>query len=170
MIGFVSLEEQVDVDFGRARRRALLGRLADLVRGEPRALPAFDEARKASADGAPASRNRVRLGRKVVEMSKIAGSVGRWREFDRRFMPAGASAERWKRVDRAFWRGEELPPVSLYKVGDSYFVEDGNHRVSVARYHGVEMIAVDITEFRPRSPERAEGQCAPERRPACAAS
>ena len=71
-------------------------------------------------------------------------------------------------MDRAFWRGQELPPVSLYKVGERYFVEDGNHCVSVARYHGVEMIEAEITEFRPRSPERAEGQRAPERRPACA--
>ncbi len=65
-------------------------------------------------------------------------------------------------------RGEELPPVSLYKVGERYFVEDGNHRVSVARYHGVEMIAAEITQFRPRLPEHAGPRCASERRPACA--
>ena len=163
MLGFMGLEEQVDVDFGRARRRALLGRLVVLVRGEPRALLAFDAVRKASAHGAPVFHNRRRLGRGVVDVSKIAGSVGRWREFDRRFMPAGASAERWKRADRALRRGEELLPISLYKVGERYFVEDGNHRVSVARYHGVEMIEAEITEFRPRLPERV-----PERRPACA--
>jgi hypothetical protein len=55
--------------------------------------------------------------------------------------------ERWKRIDRAFWRGEELPPVSLYKVGGFYFVLDGHHRVSVARYHGVEWIDAHVTEF-----------------------
>ena len=133
MIGFMSLEEQADVDFGRARPRGPVGRLVDRVRGEPRALLAFDEARKASAGWAPVSHNRVRLGRGVTEVSKVAGSVGRWREFDRRFMPAGANAERWKRMDRPFLRGEELPPISLYQVGERYFVEDGNHRVSVAR-------------------------------------
>lgn len=168
MIGFMSLEEQVDVDFGRARRRGLVGRLVDRFRGEPRALLAFDEVRRASAGEAPASHNRVRRGRGVVEVSKIAGSVGRWREFDRRFMPAGASAERWKRLDRAFWRGNELPPVSLYRLGARYFVEDGNHRVSVARYHGVEMIEADITEFRPRLPERAADRHTPQGRQACA--
>jgi hypothetical protein len=53
-------------------------------------------------------------------------------------MPAKASVvARWKRVDRAFHRGEQLPPVSLYKVGSFYFVLDGHHRVSVARYHSL---------------------------------
>ncbi len=64
-------------------------------------------------------------------------------------MPAKASVEeRWKRLDRAFHRGEELPPVSLYKVGGFYFVLDGHHRVSVARYHSVEWIDAEVTEFR----------------------
>jgi hypothetical protein len=61
--------------------------------------------------------------------------------------------ERWKRIDRAFWRSEELPPVSLYKVEGFYFVLDGHHRVSVARYHGVEWIEAYVTEFRTQFPE-----------------
>jgi hypothetical protein len=52
-------------------------------------------------------------------------------------------------VDRAFHRGLDLPAVRLYKVGNAYFVEDGNHRVSVARYQGVEMIEADVIEFFP---------------------
>ena len=63
-------------------------------------------------------------------------------------MPAKANVEaRWKRIDRAFHRGEELPPVSLYKVGSFYFVLDGHHRVSVASYHGVEWVDAYVTEF-----------------------
>ena len=54
-----------------------------------------------------------------------------------------------------FRLGEELPPVSLYKIGALYFVEDGNHRVSVARYHGVEWVdaEAEVTEFRARLPK-----------------
>jgi hypothetical protein len=55
--------------------------------------------------------------------------------------------QRWKRIDRAFHRGEELPPVSLYKVGGLYFVLDGHHRVSVARHHGVGWIDAYMKEF-----------------------
>jgi hypothetical protein len=90
------------------------------------------------------------LGLRVVEVSKIVGSVGRHEAFDRTFMPKKASlAERWKRVDRAFHRGLDMPAIRLYKVGNSYFVEDGNHRVSVARYQGVETIEADVIEFFP---------------------
>jgi len=88
------------------------------------------------------------LGLRDVEVSKIVGSVGRHEAFDRAFMPTKASlAERWKRVDRAFHSGLDLPAVRLYKIKDSYFVLDGNHRVSVARYQGVETIEADVTEF-----------------------
>ena len=56
--------------------------------------------------------------------------------------------ERWKRIDRAFHRGQELPLVVLYKVGDAYLVEDGNHRVSVARYQGVQWIDAEVVGVR----------------------
>jgi hypothetical protein len=145
MIKYMSLEGQVDKEFLRARHRSFFRRLADRVRGLPEqgTLPAFDEARKTMhAD------NRLYLGGRVVEVSKIVGSVGRYRHFDRGFMPTKASMEeRWKRVDRAFHRGMDLPPVRLYKLGEVYFVEDGNHRVSVARYQGVEWMKAEVTEF-----------------------
>lgn len=145
VIGFMSVEVQVEADFGRARRRAFIGRVAARLRRECSRLLAFDEV----GEGLLAH-NRRRLGLRDVEVSKIVGSVGRHDAFDRGFMPTKASlAERWKRVDRAFHCGLDLPAVRLYKIGESYFVEDGNHRVSVARYQGVETIEADVTEFYP---------------------
>ena len=82
-------------------------------------------------------------------------------EFDRGFMPVSpGSGIRWKGVDLAFHRGKNVPPVKLYKLGNTYFVEDGNHRVSVARFQGAEMIDAEVTEFRPRllaENERGDG-------------
>ena len=152
MVDYMSLEEQVDKDFERARRRALIGRVMARLRGDPgrNGMVSFDEVRRlARAD------NRVHRGRRLVEASKIVGSVGRYREFDRRFMPTKANPSKWKRVDRAFRNSIDLAPVSLYKIGGSYFVHDGNHRVSVARFHGVEWTDAEVTEFRPRLADAA---------------
>lgn len=142
----MSIDEQVDADFARARRKATLRRLASRLRRYPASgrLSCFEEVRR--RQGAVGG---LRLGRSTVRLSDIVGSVGRCREFDAAFLPASGKARtRWERVDRAFHRGEELPPVSLYKIDDSYFVHDGNHRVSVARFHGVEWIDAEVTEFR----------------------
>ena len=145
MIGFMSVEVQAEVDFGRARRRAFFGRLAARLRRECSRLLAFDEVGEGRL-----AQNRRHVGLRDVEVSKIVGSVGRHDAFDRGFMPTKASlAERWKMVDRAFHCGLDLPAVRLYKVGDAYFVEDGNHRVSVACYQGVQTIEADVTEFYP---------------------
>lgn len=150
MVGHMNLDEQVDADFSRARRRAFLRRLSSRLRGDPvsERPPCFEETRRRlGAQGG------IRRGRRVVRSNDIVGSVGRCAEFDEAFLPTRASVgERWKRVDRLFHRAEALPPVSLYKIGDSYFALDGNHRVSVYRYHGVEWIDAVVTEFRARSP------------------
>jgi hypothetical protein len=144
---YMSIDAQVDADFTWARHRSFVRRTAARLRGDPsaaRSLLSFEEVRKAL--GVP---NKVRLGLRVVPVERIVGSVGRHREFDRTFLPAKASLEEnWKRIDRAFHRGEDLPPVALAKVGGAYFVEDGNHRVSVARYQGVEWIDAEVVEVR----------------------
>ncbi len=147
MVGYMSVEEQVDKDFSLARRKALLGRIGARLRREDAAsdrLLCFDDVRKIPG----AAVGRIYRGMRTVPVAQIGGSVGRCWDFDRDFLPAKASVEeRWKRIDRAFHRGEELPPVSLYKVGGFYFVLDGHHCVSVAHYHGVEWIDAYVTEF-----------------------
>ena len=144
MVGLMDVREQVDLDYARAHRRALVGRFLARVRRRCAALCAFEEARRGQG-----AENRRYLGRKTVEAGRVVGSVGRWREFDGGFMPTRASAGRWNRVDLAFRTGRDLPPVVLYKLGAGYYVVDGNHRVSVARFEGVEMIDAEVTEFFP---------------------
>lgn len=145
MIGYMGIREQVDADFSHAVRRAFLHRIGARLRGNSASTrtPSFEEAARALG-----ARNRIRLGRKVVAVEKIVGSVGRVKDFDRAFLPARHSLEgRWKRVDSAFHLGLDLPPVVLYKLGESYFVLDGNHRISVARYQGVPWIEAEVTQF-----------------------
>jgi hypothetical protein len=147
MIPYMDLNEQVDADFTRARRRARLRAVLARIRREHSSnrLLSFDDLRRELA-----ANNRLQRGTRVVEVDEIVGSVGRWDEFDRYFLPARASVgHKWKRIDRAFQRGEDLPPVELYEIGDAYFVVDGHHRVSVARYHDVSTVEATVAEFYP---------------------
>jgi len=151
MIPYMDLNEQVDADFSRARRRARLRAVLARIRRErtPNRLLSFDDVRREFS----VANNRLHRGRRVVEVDEIVGSVGRWRDFDRSFLPARTSmAERWKRIDRAFQKGEDLPPVELYEIGDAYFVVDGHHRVSVVSYHDVPTVEATVAEFHPKFP------------------
>jgi hypothetical protein len=150
MIPYMNLNEQVDVDFTRARRHARLRAVVARIRRDHvwNKLLSFDDIRREHA-----ANNRRPRGTRVVEVDEIVGSVGRWKDFDRSFLPARASVgHKWKRIDRAFQRGEDLPPVELYEIGDAYFVVDGHHRVSVARYHEVPTVEASVAEFYPRDP------------------
>ena len=161
----MDLNEQADKDFGLARRKAWIRKLALRLRG------------KSADGGAPVSfqdlqnafraYNRVHRGIRVVDTDEIVGSVGRSKDFDRRFLPLRASTgERWKRVDVAFHRAVDLPPVTLYKLDGAYFVLDGNHRVSVARFHGLRTVEAEITEFLPPHAEDPDPAAIPEARAA----
>jgi hypothetical protein len=83
----------------------------------------------------------------VVDLDSIVGSVDRGKEFDRSFRPTSSQVRtRWERIAQAMRRGESLPPVSLYRIGDVHFVRDGHHRVSVARALGRSDIEGYVTE------------------------
>jgi len=141
--------DQADIDFSRARRRAFLRRVGAYLRRDPASnrLLSFDEVKRTLG-----VTNQVYVGMRTVEVAKIVGSVGRHRDFDRAFLPSKPGlGERWKRIDQMMRRGE-IPPISLYKIGDAYFVNDGNHRVSVAHQQGIEMIDAEVTELRTRIP------------------
>jgi hypothetical protein len=147
---FMDPHEQSDRDFSRARRRAFLRRIGAYLRRDPASnqLLSFDEVK-----GALGAISQVYLGLREVPVSKIVGSVGRHRDFDRAFLPSKPDlGTRWRRIDEIMHREEELPPVSLYKIGDAYFVKDGNHRVSVARQQGIEMLDAEVIELRSRVP------------------
>ena len=124
-------------------------RLGDRLRGYPySAATSFEEAVRTLG-----ARNKMRIGRMVIAVKDVVGSVGRPMDFDGAFLPIRRSlGERWKRVDRAFHLGVELPPVSLHELGGRYFVVDGNHRISVARYQGIEWIEADVTRLYARNP------------------
>jgi hypothetical protein len=146
MIGYVGVQEQVDKDFHRALLKASLHRWKNRLHRDlaDEHLLSFDEAK-----GALAQWNQVYRGMSVVDVEMITGSVGRYKDFDGSFLPNKQSmSQRWSRVDRAHHQGVELPAVNLYKIGDAYFVRDGNPRVSVAKYHKAAAIDAEVVEIR----------------------
>lgn len=136
-------------DFLRARRRQVLSRLAAWLRRQPddvNIMLPFDEV--VTALGRTGER---RLGLQVITLDSIVGSVDRQREFDRRFRPtSGQVRERWQRLALAQRRGESIPPIEVYRVGDMHFVVDGHHRVSVAHALGLKTIDAFVTEVMTR--------------------
>ncbi|MEV4318610.1 chromosome partitioning protein ParB [Actinocrispum sp. NPDC049592] len=132
-------------DFLRVRRRQVLSRLAAWLRREPddvNIMLPFTEV--VDALGRQGER---RIGLRVIRLDSIVGSVDRTRDFDRRFRPtSGRMRERWERLAVAQRRGEPIPPIEVYRVGDLHFVSDGHHRVSVALALGQDTIEAYVIE------------------------
>lgn len=143
--GFPSADSRDD--FARARRSAVLARLAARLRmreGDVDVLLPFDE-----VVGALGHRGERSLGLQTVELDSIVGSVDRRTGFDRQFRPTSdLTRQRFERLALAARKGEDLPPVDLYRVGDVHFVRDGHHRVAVLRALGREIVEARVTLVR----------------------
>jgi hypothetical protein len=88
------------------------------------------------------------LGLQTIELDSIVGTVDRGREFDRRFNPtSGRVRPRWERINTAQRKGQAMPPIDVYRIGELHFVKDGHHRVSVARALGHRDIDAYVTEI-----------------------
>ena len=82
-----------------------------------------------------------------IELDRIRGSVGRYRDFTSAFLPRGSHMrQRWQRIS-SMVSSRGMPPIETYQVGDAYFVVDGNHRVSIARQAGMMAIPAYVYEF-----------------------
>jgi hypothetical protein len=141
--GFPRADAQTD--FGRARRRRAMARLAARLRREPDdvdlILP-FEEV--VEALGYEGER---RLGLRTIALDSIVGTVDRSREFDRSFRPTSSRVRpRWEGIALAERSGRAMPPIDVYRVGELHFVKDGHHRVSVARAQGRDTIDAYVTE------------------------
>jgi hypothetical protein len=143
----------VENDFLRARRRQVLSRLALRLRRAPddvNVILPFDE-----VVAALGMRGERRLGLQTIRLDTIVGTVDSSRDFDRRFRPtSGRVRERWERLALAQRRGEPIPPIEVYRLGDMHFVIDGHHRVSIAIATGATTIEAYVTEVLTQIPPK----------------
>jgi hypothetical protein len=139
--------EDAKIAFDKERRRRALSRLASRMRFEAddvsHMLP-FEEV--VAALGAT---SRHAAGEQVIPLDSIVGTVDRRRgDFDRSFRPSPNTRGRWERIAEARKRGEAMPPIDVFRIGDLYFVQDGHHRVSVARGMGDKDINANVVDVR----------------------
>ena len=135
-------------DFRRARRQAQLERVMARLTGDSTELLNYEDVRQKLKGSRTTSR-----GLRDIPIDAIVGSVGRYTDFTRSFLPRQDEDQtRWARVGRAMANPVGLPPVEVYQIGEAYFVMDGNHRVSVAKQLGATHIEAYVTECHTKVP------------------
>ena len=132
-------------DFSRERRRRALAQIVSKLRSEPddvSVMLPFEEV--VAALGRRGQRD---LGVQTIPLDSVVGTVDRGREFDRAFRPASTGVRgRWEGIATARRRGVSMPPIDVFRIGDLHFVQDGHHRVSVARAQGDTAIDAHVVE------------------------
>jgi hypothetical protein len=141
----------VENDFTRVRRQQVLSRLANRLRRGPDDVNLILPYSEVIA--AVGFRGEQNLGLRTIKLESVVGSAESRRDFDRHFRPtSGRVRDRWERLALAQRRGESIPPIEVYQVGDLYFVKDGHHRVSIAIATGQRTIDAYVTEVQTEVP------------------
>lgn len=149
-------QQDAQSDFTRERRRRAMSKIVSRLRLEPddvSAMLPFEEV--VAALGRRSERD---LGLQEIRLDTIVGTVARRRgEFDRNFRPTTQGVRsRWEAIDTARRRGVAMPPIDVYRIGDIHFVQDGHHRVSVARAMGDTHIEAHVRVVQTQMPAGAE--------------
>ncbi len=135
-------------DFNRARRRARMNKVLSTFRWNNPELLSFYEVTKLVKPESESYR-----GMQTIPLKNVIGSESRYHDFSSAFFPRNNALKlRWENVDAARLDDVTLPPISVYKLGDWYFVRDGNHRVSVAKSNGQEFIDAEVVELTSKIP------------------
>ena len=142
------LDEHTLALYAKALNRGQWGRIRSALTGRSRQLFTMAE-----IDTACTVSPQRRVGIRTVAISDIRGTEGRSQDFDHDFNPLkNHNRLRWLGVARARLSGKTMPPVDLAQVGDVYFVQDGHHRISVARAIGQLDIEAEVTVWRVSGP------------------
>lgn len=130
-------------DFSRARAKARMQQLLSTLQWKNQELLSFYEVTELIRP-----RKETYRGFMAIPIDQIIGSEGRYHDFTLAFYPRKEMLRsRWQSIDEAHVKQVILPPISVYKLGDHYFVRDGNHRVSVAKMQGVAFIDAEVVEL-----------------------
>jgi hypothetical protein len=147
--------------FDNLRFQAGLANLSAKIFGKSTKLKGFSE------EVFPLKALRIFRGTQDLPVDQINGSVGRDKDFDYRFRPLKQHLrERWVAI-YAFFETDRFAPIEVYKYGNDYYVEDGHHRVSVARAIGQLSIRADIWEIPVQNSKKPCEICLPKSQTKC---
>jgi hypothetical protein len=134
------IKHQASEDFSKARVREVLSRIMHFLNIERTKLLSLNDVKEILKP-----RNETYRGMQTVPINLIVGSEGRYRDFNKFFLPkSDRLRSRWESIDEARLQDIILPPIQLYEIGGVYFVRDGNHRVSVAKAQGTEAVDAEV--------------------------
>lgn len=140
-VSFTNIRSYVTEEFSRLRSRAILDTLRAKLTGRNTDLARFPE--RVFQKGP----SRKFIGETDIPVNEIIGTLYRYGDFDHQFRPLKKNLrDRWINIyllqEKQGW-----PPILVHKVGNYYYVEDGHHRVSVARALGIAFIQAKIWEY-----------------------
>jgi hypothetical protein len=131
------------LEFQLARRRARAARVLSLVTGKPNRMLFLEDVLDSMR-----LLGQSYVGVRAIEVGRIVGSESRTREFGKNFLPLrGFLKHRWARVNEAWRDNVALAAIRVFELDGRYYVRDGRHRVSVARFHCVEYIDAEIVKI-----------------------
>ncbi len=143
----IQYEQAVD-DFHQARRKAATEEFLARLRRQPVELLNYDAVRDL-VGGAETDNQHLQ----DIPIDAIVGSVNRFQEFTRSFLPRREDTlSRWASVRLNLAEARGFPPVKVYQIATAYFVIDGHHRISVARQAGAKTVPAYVTEVQTRIP------------------
>ena len=135
-----SFQTMARSDFGKLRTRETITRILSLLKARHDEMLSLGDVRLLLRP-----ESETYKGMQTIAIERIVGSEGRYKDFNRAFLPRHDKLmRRWMSVDMAHYQDIFLPPIKVFEIGGAYFVRDGNHRVSVARAQGAEFIDAEV--------------------------
>ena len=112
-----TLNSQVQQDFDKARTREFFSKIFSLVQNQEDELLSFYDIKEIIKPKSATYKGIV-----TIPISHIAGSEGRYKDFNRHFLPKYTHLrQRWERVDLAHYKDISLPAIKVYELGGLYF-------------------------------------------------
>jgi hypothetical protein len=140
-----SFQNMARSDFGRLRTRETITRILSLLKARQDEMLSLGDVRSLLRPDSETYK-----GMRTIAIDRIVGSEGRYKDFNRAFLPRHDKLmRRWMNVDMAHYQDVQLPPIKVFEIGGAYFVRDGNHRVSVAKAKGAEFIDAEVISLSP---------------------